>query len=133
MRNRNRNFATAAKNIEKCLNFGNIFLKTKIKVKFPSQINGKKYKRKTVKGPKITPLAKTPKLGKTTIGNRNFFGKKAAAKNKQAFTMVPTIHWGWPKEKGTKKDKIERATKNKTAVNLDKLKGKLNDKNSCCI
>ena len=74
------------------------------------------------------PRHKTPKLGKTIKGEINFIGRKMAAKNRQAFTMVPTSHWGWPKEKGIKKDAKDRPIKSKIGMGADKLTGKLNDK-----
>jgi hypothetical protein len=45
-----------------------------------------------VKGPKIMPLDKTPRLGKAINGKINFFGKKIMAKNKHALTAVPINH-----------------------------------------
>lgn len=79
-------------------------------------------------GPKIIPLAKTPKLGKIIKGNKNFLGKKVADKNKQALTIIPTNHCGCPKEKGIAKDKIEIQLKIKIWVEANRFTGKLIDK-----
>ena len=100
--NKNTNFATEAittANI--CLFFKN--LKTKIKIKLENHIKGKKYAKKTVKGPKTNPLLKTPKLGKIAIGKKYFLGKDNANKNKHALTTVPTNHCGPPKQMAQKK------------------------------
>ncbi len=121
--NKNTNFATEAittANI--CLFFKN--LKTKIKIKLENHIKGKKYAKKTVKGPKTNPLLKTPKLGKIAIGKKYFLGKDNANKNKHALTTVPTNHCGPPKTNGTKKETIEITAKNtfsKKVVFKDKL------------
>ena len=78
-------------------------------------------------GPKIIPRDKTPRLGRMINGKINFPGKKTAAKNKQAFTIVPTSHCRWLKEKGIENDKIDKPIKTKTEGEADKITGKFND------
>ncbi len=69
------------------------------------------------------PRPKTPKLGKIIKGTKNFFGKKIAAKNKQALTIVPTSHCGCPKEKGIINDRTEKMLK--AIIAFVFVKGKL--------
>jgi len=73
------------------------------------------------------PRDKTPKLGKIIKGKINFFGRKIAAKNRQALTIVPTNHWGLPKKKGIEKDKKDKPIKTKIGAGADKLIGRFNN------
>jgi len=79
--------------------------------------------RKKVSGPKTTPRARTPRLGKTTIGRIYFFGKKIAAKNRHALTAVPTNHCGPLRENGIINDIIEMQRKTRPVIAGDKLVG----------
>ena len=61
------------------------------------------------------------------MGRINFLGKKMADRNRQAFTIVPTNHWGWPNEKEIEKDKKDNPIKNKSGIGAAKLIGKLRE------
>ncbi len=63
-----------------------------------------------------------------TNGTINFLGIKIAAKNKQALTIAPTSHCGWPKEKGIKKDKIDKPIKTEIETDVDRFTGKSIDR-----
>jgi len=95
IKNKNKNFANPATTKP-------ARLKTKIKIKFPSQINGRKYAKNGVNGPKTIPRAKTPRLGKIIAGKIYLFGKNIADKNSPVLTIVPTSHCGWPIKNGAK-------------------------------
>jgi hypothetical protein len=47
------------------------------------------------------------------------------AKNKQAFTIVPTSHCGCPKERGIEKDKKDKPTKIKIGTDVGRVTGRL--------
>ncbi|MFA5878209.1 MAG: hypothetical protein WC845_02470 [Candidatus Staskawiczbacteria bacterium] len=101
------------------------FLKIKTRNRLDNQMNGRKYTRKKVNGPKTNPRAKIPKLGKIMIGRIYFFGRKIAAENKQVLTNVPTNHCGPLSANGMLKDKTNIPIKIKVEKATDKFTGRL--------